>query len=653
MKEETPAEPLPEELPEAANQKEIEQKLRELLGPPPQEATQAEILDARGLHPATKPAESLPLSLTPGPVTKEMGKNELTRTNPQIVEPEISESDADIIEDRTTSDAVDDIVADEADMVLASEDAEITKAFVPDKKKSGISLGQFFKSKLGKWATLIVLAVLIIGLAVLPLSRYYILNLLGVRASVNLVVTDDSSQQPLKNIEVTIGNDTASTDSDGKVRLSRVRLGKNNLLIHKRAYADFTKTITVGWGSNPLGGFTLKATGTQYTIVVKDFLSGQPITDAEAGVGEAVSTADKTGKIILSIDSGTQSLVVSINAKSYRSQKVTLTSNSKADQKVSLVPVRKDAFISKRTGRYDLYKINVDGKNEEVVLKGTGLEQDNMVLSVHPSDEVLAYVSTRDNVHNKDGFLLSTLLLVDLGDNSVKNIVQSERVQLLGWSGDYLVYLQITAGTSAFSPKRYRLVSYNYKTADKRELATANYFNDAKLIGNNVYYSLTGLGQNEGSFSRITVDGSSKQQIINQIVWSIYRTSYDKFTLSVGQDWYDNKVGSLTTTKLSGQPSALKSFVYVDSPDKKHSLWVDDRDGKGVLLSYDTVTKTDKIIKTQSGITSSVRWLNNSTIIYRIHTDQETADYVLSVDGGDAKKISDVTNTINIEQGYY
>ena len=87
--------------------------------------------------------------------------------------------------------------------------------------------------------------------------------------------------------------------------------------------------------------------------------------------------------------------------------------------------------------------------------------------------------------------------------------------------------------------------------------------------------------------------------------------------------------------------------------DKKNSLWVDDRDGKSVLLSYDTLARTDKALKTQSGITTSVKWLSNNTVLYRVHTDQETADYVISTDGGDAKKVTDVTNTINIEQGYF
>ena len=37
-------------------------------------------------------------------------------------------------------------------------------------------------------------------------------------------------------------------------------------------------------------------------------------------------------------------------------------------------------------------------------------------------------------------------------------------------------------------------------------------------------------------------------------------------------------------------------------PDKKHALWVDTRDGKGVLLSYSLDNKKDDTIQAQSGL---------------------------------------------------
>ncbi len=116
---------------------------------------------------------------------------------------------------------------------------------------------------------------------------------------------------------------------------------------------------------------------------------------------------------------------------------------------------------------------------------------------------------------------------------------------------------------------------------------------------------------------------------------------------------YEYKLGDVKTRKLNGAPANLNGRVYVDSPDKKHSLWVEQRDGKGVLLAYDVNAKSDKTLQTKSGINNPVRWLNEQTVIFRVHTDQETADYVMNINGGEPKKIKDVTNTLGIDKWYY
>jgi len=136
-------------------------------------------------------------------------------------------------------------------------------------------------------------------------------------------------------------------------------------------------------------------------------------------------------------------------------------------------------------------------------------------------------------------------------------------------------------------------------------------------------------------------------------VWNVFRTDYDKLVLAVGQDWYDYQISTNKATKLSGQPANIKSRVYVDSPDHQRSLWVDQRDGKGVLLTYSLGNKEDKTVQEQSGLSNPVSWLGNNAVIYRVSTPQETADYVMSLDGGQPKKLRDVTNTAGIDRWYY
>lgn len=647
----------PDELPVAANQKEIEKRIREMLGPPPQEAS------STTEPPATeKPVvEEVPPPATPPPSAP------IIEGKPIPTEPVTPKTEADKIivsdnipEDETTAEAVDDIVAKEGDQVLAAEDAELSKAFTPEKSDLASKLKKFFSNwwgnPLARKATIAGLVIAIVAAAVVPNSRYFLLNTAGARAAASLTVIDEANQQPLKNIPVTLAGQTGVTDSDGKAHLSKLKLGKSELVVGRKAYTIIRKQITVGWGSNPLGSFSLKAVGSQYTIIVRDYLSGKPIEKAEANNEEASAGADKDGNILLAVEGGSdKEVTVTISAKSYRDEKLTFNLDSKQKQQVSMVPDRKSVFVSKRSGKYDVYKVDIDGKNEEVVLKGTGTEQDNMALMSHPTDEVAAFVSTRENTHSSEGYLLSTLSLIDVNSNSYKNIGQSERIQLIGWIGSRIIYVQIAAGTSAANPQRYRLIAYDYKTSEKRELASANNFNDVLTIGNVVYYAVGNTYQPSGitGFVKINADNTGKQTILSQEVWTLYRLAYDNLAIPVGTDWYDYKLGNSTATKLATAPANPKSRTYVDSPDKSHSLWVDQRDGKGVLLAYDTITKADKILKTQSGLADQVRWLNNSTLIYRIHTDQETADYAINIDGGDAKKVKDVTDVVSIEQGYF
>ena len=569
----------------------------------------------------------------------------------------------DVIEpsDDSLDESVDDIVEKESDELLAAEDKELEHAFVESKPVTRMDkikqiFWRWWHNKKVRYATLAGLLVVIIAIFLIPTTRYFVLNNVGVRASATLTVHDQSTGQPLKNVKVNLSNQSATTGSEGKVTLHHLKLGRTKLVVQKRAFAEVSKTITVGWGSNPLADVDLRAVGSRYSFVIKDWLSDKPIDKAEASSGEFDTTSDKDGKLVLTVDGGKdQDLNVKITANNYRTETIVLGDNNKDSQEIKMVSGRKQAYISKRSGKYDLYKIDVDGKNDDLILAGTGSEQPEIGLVAHPTDEVLAMVSTRDNVRNKDGYLLSTLTLVDLSDNSNKIVTRSERVQVLGWSGDKLVFVQIIAGTSGGNPNRQKIYSYDYKTANKTELASSNYYNDLVMIGNDVYYAPSNsyLPTAPVGYIKIRVDGTNKQTLIDKEVWNIFRSDYGVLDLSVQQDWYKYEIGDSKLTKQAKAPASLNNRIYTDSSDRKQSLWVDDRDGKGTLLLYDVTTKTDKVIKIQSGLSNPVRWLDNHTIVYRVHILAETADYVLNIDGGDAKKIRDVTHTDSADRWYY
>lgn len=562
-------------------------------------------------------------------------------------------------DDPKTAKAVDDIVAHESDELLKAEDEKLAEAFRPAEKltrwqKVKRFLHNWWGNPRARWITIGVILLLLAIIAVVPPSRYFVLNTAGVRASLSVQVLDESTFQPLKNVEVSAHGVSALTNTDGQAKLEKVKLGATELKIDKRAFAPITKKVTVGWGSNPQGEFQLTPVGAQYSFVVTDYLSGKGVAKIEAISGEASALSDENGKIKLTIDEPPDDIEVTIKGDDYREESFTISAATKDERAVSLVPGRKEVFVSKRDGKFDLYKIDIDGKNEERVLAGTGTEREDIALISHPKKEVVAMVSTREGKRNSDGYLLSTLTLVDLTNNSAKALVTSERIQLVDWVDDRLIYVQVAAGASAANPKRQRLMSYHHEDGTNNELATSNTFNDVLVAANKVYYAPSGAHQAGGaSFLRANADGSARLAILSKEAWNLFRTTYDHITVAVPSEWYDYRLDDQKPTKLSGEPANLTSRIYVDSPDGKKSLWVDSRDGKGVLLVYDINGKEDKTLRTQSGLKNPLRWLSNHTIIYRIHTDQETADYALSLNGGDPRKIRDVTNTRGIDQWYH
>src|SRR3989344_4734218 len=68
------------------------------------------------------------------------------KSAPNVVNKEIPE-EIDAVDDTKTAEAVDDIAREESDTVLASEDAEVAKAFEPEKK----GFKQHLKRLIKKW----------------------------------------------------------------------------------------------------------------------------------------------------------------------------------------------------------------------------------------------------------------------------------------------------------------------------------------------------------------------------------------------------------------------------------------------------------------------------------------------------------------------
>lgn len=557
-----------------------------------------------------------------------------------------------------TDKAVKDIVAKEGDELLEVEDAikDSEEAGQTDRPKKRLSLKALLLNKVTLKLFIFLLVLGVIAAALYPTSRYAALNLAGVRSSSTVTVFDTSTQQPLKNVAVSLGAISAKTDAQGSAHLEKVRLGKTTLRIERLAFATVQKDVTVGWGSNPLGKISLTPTGAQYTFEVSDMLSGKPIVGVDADSGDAAAHGDDKGKITLTIPKTDKAeITVQITAANYRTENISLGLSTKETTKVKMVPARKHVFISKRSGNYDIYSVYVDGKDEKLVLAGSGNEKEDLTLLPHPDKNLVAYVSTRAGKKNADNFILSDLVILDPTNGHTTPVATSERLQVIGWSNDRLVFVAVTSGVSAADPGRNRLLSYNLNDSKISELAKSNYFNDLLMAQGKIYFAPSSAyaGGTPAQFYTTDSDGSNQKSLLNQEVWNILRTNYDSFDLSVGQQWFEYKLGDASAKKIDTAPATKTSRVYLDSPDAKNSAWVDQRDGKGTLIVYNTASKTDTTLTARAGLGLPLVWLDNQTLVFRVDSKDEIADYAISTQGGEPLKIRDVTKSAGVDNWYY
>lgn len=535
------------------------------------------------------------------------------------------------LDDKQTEEAVEDIIRNESDELLEAQDAKTDKV-KPEGKKS------WWRRAWLRWTLLVVLLVAV-GLMVYPTTRYWVLNTCSVRVSASVEVKDNTTGQPLKNVTVTIGGSISQTDGDGKARIDRIKLGPNTLKLERIAFASFEKHVVLGLGSNPLGTFELDAVGAQYTVIVRDYLSGQAIEGAEASSEQAAARSDASGKIVLTIDKSDGSdVTATIGAPGYRNDQFTLKATT--DNEAILVPSTKEVFVGKESGKYDVFTMDIDGKNKKVILAGTGLETGNISLSVSPDGEWAALVSTRDEKRTADGRLLNTLTLITVSSGEVVVLDRGEQIQLMDWIGNRIVY-HMVANVATDATDRHRINSYDYKADSRAQLATANQIRSAASALGIVYYT-------DGSqYYRVNPDGNNKQTILDKEVWAAYRTAYEELTLQTSNGWYKVTLQNGAATSIA-DPSSYPNRIFVTNPAGKQAIWTD----KSSLQIYDIATAKSASPHAQDGLTYPVRWLTDNITIFRVANGGEIADYAISTNGGAARKLTNTSGTYGISPAF-
>lgn len=545
-------------------------------------------------------------------------------------------------DDAQTDLAVEDILHDDTDAVLEPVQTNLEPVKLPWSRRAKRAWLNWWQSPWKRWLTLCGVAGCIAALMFVAPARAYVLNACGVRSKAMLTVIDGASGRPLQNAVLSIDGLSVKTDEDGAAKLSGIKLGNHKVSVHKDAFEDYAQNVRFDMRVVDLGDVTLKPAGLQLRYSFVDYLSGVPLDDVSMESGQATAKSDKKGKAVLTVVRD-QSATIHVSKNGYRKEQLPVDLGAAAAQTIRLVPDVQAVFITKESGKYDVYKTYVDGKDRRVLLPGTGLETQDMAVLPKPDNSVVAVVSSRDEKRNSDGYLLPALTLVNTESGDQTTIEHAEQIMLLGWRGNTLVYELTVAGSSAANPNRQRIIAYDSATNKSFQLASANSFMGMELVGSELYYAVSTADSNTSDiFGKVALDGSAKKTFMTGNIWSMVRTDYQKFKLQTPERWYEYAIGSSAPTASSPE-SGYSFHYYVDGPDGKSSVRVEARDSNGVLLLRDIVANKDREIATQRNMQAPLYWLTDTIVVYRVAGASEVADYVVSVAGGSAQKLSDVS----------
>lgn len=533
--------------------------------------------------------------------------------------------------------AVDEIMKQESDELLKTHDTQDQLEESPTKTPKRHRLRR---------AILIIFTLFFIGLAaamVFPTSRYFVLNTAGVRSRASVLVLDNETRLPIKNVTVRLGDQVVKTESNGIASISGLKLGLATLQIERVAYESIKQDVTVGWGSNPLGEFHIKATGVQYEIIVKDYISGQKIPGIEARSGEAIATTDNKGVVALTLDKADGKIPLTVSADGYRTEQLEFSADQKGAIIAVLVPQARAIFAVHQESRYDVVSMHIDGKNRSTLLEGTGSESANTSILQDSEAARVAVVSHRDNRRGAQGQVVNTLTIIDMQSGNTTVVARAEHFQLIDWIGSTLVFQESNTTGNADDPARYKVQSYDAATAKQTELARANQFNAVQSMKGAIYFAPASTDQKDDNyFYRVNPNGTGRQTVMSQAVWSAVRTRYDTLALQTPGGWFSYTVGSTVTQ--STMPASLVNKYFAEGPNQQ-SIWSEVTGGRGRIVLHDNLSGKDTPVASHPGLSYPIRWLGKHAAVVRVTQGNEVSDYAVSLADGSLKKITNVANT--------
>ncbi len=508
------------------------------------------------------------------------------------------------------------------------------------------------RSKVSKKLLLLACLGLVFGavlIALLAPTRNFVLNMAGVTGKISIKVVDSETKLPIKNAVLAHGTQVYKTDKDGNALLSNLRLGKSTIEVKKTAFATTVKNVDIPFSGAATEQIAITPNGKKIKLKLVDYVGDKTISGAEVTAKDFAAYSDRNGIVSLAVDANAGAPIeVTVQAVGYREEVVTLQSISTDEVRLELVTLQKHYFVSNNSGRYDITSIDVDGKNRQTVLAGTGAEKEDTHIVQQQSGQQLALITSRSGLVQSTG-----VYIYNVSKSQLKLLNGADRARIIGWVNDWLVYSYIDPSKPKNSPEKEQIIAYNSKNEAKNLLASANYFNDIALLGSSILYapSSSQLGAAKAKLYEVEPSKKSTKTIIDQEVWKISWKDQNTIVASGGKDHFEYKYKTGGTAKSATANSRISNLTL--SPNLQQAVYIDDSSGSKKLMLAGNGIQNKSVLVDSTALSLPVRWLSGGHIVFRQTTASGAADYVIASSGGTPKKIANVAATGLLDDWYF
>lgn len=497
-----------------------------------------------------------------------------------------------------------------------------------------------FKSKLARFKgwylahkklaiPLTVVAVALLILAI-PWTRYKSLGLV-LKKDYSIQVIDSTTGNPVSGATVGYGSISAQTDGSGTAKLKHIKVGPHSFAVAKKYYKDGHISATVPILSQKKAPkLELVATGRQVKVNIVNTINKKAIYNVNIKVADITAKTDSSGNAILVLPPGVAQQKAELSLDGYVTSAVVIkVSDSKIEEnKFTLTPAGKIYFLSKRTGKIDVMKSNLDGTDQQVVLAGTGKEDDTDTILLASRDwKYLALKSIREGDKAK-------LYWIDTSTDKLNTLDEGDaEFTVVGWSGNTFIYKVVRNSVADWQANKAALKSFDAKTAKLtilnqtsgvgdgpnnygREYYSGEFIIDDSVVFSKIWYAYSEsnpfllAGKQLGIYS-INVNGSGFKTLktfvyatnygysLNSVLYKPKEIYYALYADS-GQYYFEYNNGEFKED--ANLKDSYDKFVnspyptYLLSPSGKQTFWREARDGKSSLLVGDSDGKNEKEI---------------------------------------------------------